>query len=158
MQVYLGSQLQLERGALGSVAIAGGVKMKLSAIRFCGNRSMAKGASEDRLAHLSICWRRTPGSPETACRQSWMTGLAGERRPLVGTGEGGGSTEVDLVVVAVVVGIVVSSSSSSIIIIVIIMIMIIIYDHQHHHHHQNIVTVAAAIAAESAPEETAATP
>ena len=37
--------------------------------------------SEDRLAHVSICWRRTPGSPETACRQRWMTGLAGEREP-----------------------------------------------------------------------------
>ena len=52
--------------------------MKLLAIWFRGNRSMAKGASEDRLTHLSICWRRTPGSPETACRQRWMTGLAGE--------------------------------------------------------------------------------
>ena len=61
MQAYLGSRPQLERGALGSVVIAGGVKMKLLAIWFCGNRSMAKGASEDRLAHLSICWRRTPG-------------------------------------------------------------------------------------------------
>ena len=58
-----------ERGALGSVVIDGGVKMKLLAIWFCGNRSIAKEASEDRLAHLSICWRRTPGSPETACRQ-----------------------------------------------------------------------------------------
>ena len=42
---------------------------------------MAKGASEDRLAHLSICWRQTPGSPETACWQRQMTGLAGEREP-----------------------------------------------------------------------------
>ena len=46
-----------------------------------GNRSMAKGASENRLTHLSICWRRTPGSPETACRQRWMTGLAREIEP-----------------------------------------------------------------------------
>ena len=52
---------------------------KLLAVWFCGNRSKAKGESEDRLAQLSICWRRTPGSPETACRQRWMTGLAGER-------------------------------------------------------------------------------
>ena len=52
---------------------------------------MAKGASEDKLTHLKICWRRTPGSPETACRQRWMTRLAGERKPW-------GSTEVDLVV------------------------------------------------------------
>ena len=62
MQGYLGSHPQLERGALGSVLIAGGAKMKLLAIWFCGNRSMAEGASEDRLAHLLICWRRTPGS------------------------------------------------------------------------------------------------
>ena len=79
MQGYLGSRPQLERGALGSVVIAGGVKMKMLAIWFGGNRSMAKGASEDRLAHLWVCWRRTPGSPETACQQRWMTGLAGER-------------------------------------------------------------------------------
>ena len=70
----------------GSAFIAGGVKMKLFAIWFCGNRSMAKGASEDRLAHLSVCLRRTSGSPQTARQQRWMTGLAGERKPL---GEGG---------------------------------------------------------------------
>ena len=79
MQGYLGSRPQLQRGALGSEVITGGVKMKLLAIWFCGNRIMAKRASEDRLAHLSICWRRTPGSPETACRQQWLTGLAGGR-------------------------------------------------------------------------------
>ena len=60
---------QLERGALGSEVIAAGVKIKLLAIWFCGNRSMAKGASEDRLAQLSTSWRRTPGSAETACLQ-----------------------------------------------------------------------------------------
>ena len=81
MQGYLGSRPQLERGALGSAVIAGGVKMKLLWIWFRGNRSMAKGASEDRLAHLSICWRRTPLSPVTACRQRWMTVLAGEKEP-----------------------------------------------------------------------------
>ena len=52
---------------------------------------------------LSIFWRRTPRSPETACRQRWMTGLAGEREPWGGGGGmgggGGRSTEVDLVVV-----------------------------------------------------------
>ena len=69
MQGYIGPRPQFERGALGSVVIAGEVKMKLFAIWFCGNRIMAKGASGDRLAHLSICWRRTPGSPETAVRQ-----------------------------------------------------------------------------------------
>ena len=37
-------------------------------------------------------------SPETACWQQWMTGLAGEREP---SGGGGASTEVDLVVVVV---------------------------------------------------------
>ena len=61
VQGYLGSRPQLERGVLGSVVIAGGVKMKLLAIWFV-DRSMAKGASEDRLAHLWICWRRTSGS------------------------------------------------------------------------------------------------
>ena len=82
MQDYLGSRPQLERGALGSAVIARGVKMiKLLEFWFCGNRSMAKGASGDRLAHLSICWMLTPGSPETACRQQQMTGLAGERQP-----------------------------------------------------------------------------
>ena len=71
---------------------------------------MAKGASEDRLIHLSICWRRTPGSPETACWQRWMTGLAGERETLEGSRRGwggGGCTEFNLVVVEV------SSSSHS---------------------------------------------
>ena len=29
--------------------------MKLSAVCFFGNRSMAKGVSEDRLAHLLVC-------------------------------------------------------------------------------------------------------
>ena len=62
---------------------------------------MAKGASGDRLAHLSIFWRRTPGSPETACRQQWMTGLAGEKEPL------GVSTEVNILVVVVVIVVVV---------------------------------------------------
>ena len=61
MQGYLGSQPQLERGPLGLAVIAGGVKMNLLAIWFCGNQSMAKGVSEDRLVHLSICWRWTPG-------------------------------------------------------------------------------------------------
>ena len=67
-EVLYGSQPQLEGGALGSAAIAGGVNMKLWAIWFCGNRSMAKGVSEERLVHVSICRRPTPGSPETACR------------------------------------------------------------------------------------------
>ena len=48
MQGYLGSRLQLERGALGSAVIAGGEERKLITIWFCGNRSVAKGASEDR--------------------------------------------------------------------------------------------------------------
>ena len=66
--------------------------MKLLVIWFCGNRNMAKRASEDMLTHLWICWNRTPGSPGTASRQQWMTGLAGKESH-------GGSTEVDLVVV-----------------------------------------------------------
>ena len=67
---------------------------------------MEKGASEDRLAHLSICWRRIPGSPETACRQRWMTGLARERETWGGRRRME-STEVDLVVVVVAVVVVV---------------------------------------------------
>ena len=43
MHGYLGSRPQLERAALGSAVIAEGVKMKLLAIWFCGNRSMARG-------------------------------------------------------------------------------------------------------------------
>ena len=46
-------------------------------------------------ACLSICWKQTPGSTETACWQWWMTGLAGEREPW-------GLTETDLEVVVVV--------------------------------------------------------
>ena len=52
MQGHLGSQPQVERGTLGSAVVAGGVDMKLLAIWFCGNQSMAKGASEDRLVDL----------------------------------------------------------------------------------------------------------
>ena len=63
MQDYLGFRPQLERGAFGSAVIAGGVEMKLLAVWLCRNRSMAKGTSKDRLAHLLICWRRTPASP-----------------------------------------------------------------------------------------------
>ena len=36
----------------------------------------AVGASEGRLIHCRSCWRWTPGFPEIACRQQWMTGLA----------------------------------------------------------------------------------
>ena len=50
---------------------------------------------------MSICWRWTPGSPETACRHKSMTGLAGERKPWDGGG-GGGSTDVDLVIVVLI--------------------------------------------------------
>ena len=56
MQDYLGSQPQLERGVLGSVVTTGGVKMKLLAIWFCGSQSMANGVSEDKFAHLLMCW------------------------------------------------------------------------------------------------------
>ena len=55
MQDYLGSRPQSERSALGLAVIAGGVKMKCLTIWFCWNRSMTKGALEDRVAHLLIC-------------------------------------------------------------------------------------------------------
>ena len=61
--------------------IAGGEEMKLFANWFCGNRNLEKWALEDRLAQLSIFWRWIPGSPETACQQRWMKGLAGEWEP-----------------------------------------------------------------------------
>ena len=51
MQNYLVSRPQLDRGALGSAAIARGIKMKLLAIWYCGKQSIAKGAPEDRLVH-----------------------------------------------------------------------------------------------------------
>ena len=93
---------QRSRPQLGRVVIAGGVKMKLLAIWFCGNRSMA----EDLLAHLSICWRWTPGSPRD-CLPAAMDNRVGWKKRAMGGGEGaggiGGSTEVDLVVVQVVV-------------------------------------------------------
>ena len=69
--------------------------MKLLAIWFFVNRSTANGATEDRLAHLLICWWRTAGSPETAYRQQWQDWLEKESH--------GESSEVDLVVVIVVV-------------------------------------------------------
>ena len=63
--------------------------MKLLANWFCGNRNMAKEASEDRLAHLSICWRRTPGSPED-CLPAAMDDRVGWRKKAMGVGGGGG--------------------------------------------------------------------
>ena len=61
MQDYMGSRPELERGALGSVVISEGVKLKFLASLFGGNRIMAKGALEDRLAQLLISWRWTWG-------------------------------------------------------------------------------------------------
>ena len=77
----------------------------------------AKGASEDRLAHMLICWRRTPGSPETACLQRWMTGLAGERQPC-------GSTEVDLVVIVVVV---VVDVVVVVVVVVVVLVVVVVF-------------------------------
>ena len=62
MHGYRRSLPRLVRSALGSEVTAAGVKMKLLAIWFSGNRSIAKRASEDKLAQLSICWRQTPES------------------------------------------------------------------------------------------------
>ena len=84
MQDYLGSRPQLEKGALGSVVIAGGVKMKLLAIWFCGNRSTSKGASEDRLAHLSICWRRPDTGVPRDCLPAVMDDRVGWRKRAMG--------------------------------------------------------------------------
>ena len=54
MQDYLGSQPQLEKSAFGSAVTAGGVKMKLLAIWFCGNRNRANGASEHRSTFVDV--------------------------------------------------------------------------------------------------------
>ena len=75
-----------ERGDLRSAVIAVGVKMKLLVIWFCWNPSIAKEASEDRLAHNLL---------EAACWRRWVTGMAGEAEPW-------GLTEVDLVVAVIV--------------------------------------------------------
>ena len=84
---------------------------------------MAKGASEDRLAHLSICWKRTPGSSETACQQRWVTGLAGERAMGVGVRE---STGVDIVVVVIVVVVVVVVMMMVVLVVVVVVIVCIL--------------------------------
>ena len=87
MQGCLGSQPQLERGALGSVVIAGGVKMKLLAAWFCRNRSMAKEASGDRLEHfvdlLEVPRDFLPAAMDD--RAGWRKSHGEE-----GVGEGGG--------------------------------------------------------------------
>ena len=88
--------------------------MKLLAIWYSGNRSMAKEASEDRLAHLLICWRRTPGSSETVRRQRWITGLAG------GKESHRGLTEVDLVVVVV---------AAAAVVVVVVVVVVVAYCH-----------------------------
>ena len=56
---------------------------------------MAKGASEDRLAHLLICWEVDTGDPRD-CLLAAMDDRVGWRKRAIG-----GWTEVDLVVVAV---------------------------------------------------------
>ena len=62
MQDYLGSRPQSVRGASGHCQRS---KTEVVSELVLWSRSMAKGASEGRLAHLLICWRWTPGSPET---------------------------------------------------------------------------------------------
>ena len=51
--------------------------MKLTAISFCGNRSMVKGASEDRLAHFLIWWRQTLAEMDD--RVGWRKKAMGDR-------------------------------------------------------------------------------
>ena len=53
--------------------------MKLSAIWFCGNRSVTKGASEDRLAQFFDLLEVDTQVPRDCSR--WVIGLAGERGP-----------------------------------------------------------------------------
>ena len=89
MQDYLGSRPQLERGALGSSIVAECAKMKLLAIWFCGNRSMTKGASEDRLAHFVHLLEADTGDPRDYLPAA-MDDRTGWRQRLMGEGGGGG--------------------------------------------------------------------
>ena len=75
---------------------------------------MAKGASEDKLAHLSISWRRTPGSPLDCLPAAMDDRLPGEKRAM------GGSTEIRLIVVVVVLAVVV-------VVVVLVVVVGIIY-------------------------------
>ena len=83
MQGYLGSRPQLETGALGSVVIAGGVKMKLLAILVVGNRSMTKGASGDRLAPFVDLLEADTGVPRD-CLPVAMDDRVGRRKRTMG--------------------------------------------------------------------------
>ena len=108
MHDYLGSRPQLERGALGSAVIAGGVKMKLIAIWFCGNRSMAKGASDRTRTFVDLLEADT-GVPRDCLpaamddRVAWRKRAMGGRWGGGGGGGRGGLTKVDLIVVVEVV-------------------------------------------------------
>ena len=97
MQDYLGSRPQLERGALGSAVIAGGVEMKLSTIWFCGNRGMAKTNKQKKsvggqartfvdLLEVDIGVPKDYLPAAMDDRLRWRKTVMGER----GEGEGGG--------------------------------------------------------------------
>ena len=84
MQGYLGSRPQLERGTLGSAVIAGGAKMKVLARWFCGNRSMAKGTSEGRLAHFVDLLKADTGVPRD-CLPAAMDDMVSWRKRAMGS-------------------------------------------------------------------------
>ena len=102
MEDYLGSQPQLERGTLGSAVIVGGVKMKLLAIWFCGNRSMATGVTEDKLAVCESAGGGNRGPQRLLAGSDGWQGWLEKESWKGGWGGGGGELiEVDLVVVVV---------------------------------------------------------
>ena len=79
MRCFIQDCLESRPGALGSAVIAGGVKIKLLAIWLCRNQSMAKGASEDRLAHFVGQLERDTGVPRD-CLPAAMNDRVGWRK------------------------------------------------------------------------------
>ena len=88
MQGYLGSRPQLERGALGSVVIAGGVKMKVLAVWFGGNQSMAKGAVRGQ-ARTFVDVQEADTEVPRDCLQAVMGDMVDWRKRAMGEGRGG---------------------------------------------------------------------
>ena len=83
---YLGSRPQSERGALGSVVIAGGVKTSCKRFGFQEPKH-GKGASEDRLTLVDLLEADT-GVPRD-CLPAAMDDRVGWRKRAMG-GEGAG--------------------------------------------------------------------
>ena len=77
MQGYLVSRPQLERGALGSAVIAGGVKNEVVRdLGFVGTEAFQK---QHWRTGSHIC--RSAGGGHRGPQRLWITGLAGEIEP-----------------------------------------------------------------------------